>query len=110
MVKIDVEGAEAKVLEGMTYILHGDWPKLLVEVHRPHASAVADMAIPGAVLSLHEKGEDEPFSNASEGWDGKVNGSGQERRGLTYSRNQTGIYHRKSWLRVEIRLKGLRQH
>jgi Methyltransferase FkbM domain len=69
MLKIDVEGAEAKVLEGMTYILHGDRPKLLLEVHRHHASGEAHPAIPGAVLFLHEKGEDEPFSNASEGWE-----------------------------------------
>jgi FkbM family methyltransferase len=38
MVKIDVEGAEAEVPEGMTCILREHRPKLLVEVHRLHAS------------------------------------------------------------------------
>jgi FkbM family methyltransferase len=45
MVKIDVEGAEAEVLEGMTCILHEDRPKLLVEVHRFHASGEGHPAI-----------------------------------------------------------------
>jgi len=54
MVKIDVEVAEAEVLEGMTCILHGDRPKLLVEVRRHHASGEAHPAVPDAVLFLYE--------------------------------------------------------
>ncbi len=45
IVKIDVEGAEGEVLQGMDRILREDRPRLLVEVHRFHAAGDVHPAI-----------------------------------------------------------------
>ena len=44
LVKIYVECAEAEVIDGLTCILHEDWPTLLGKTHHFHASREAHTA------------------------------------------------------------------
>jgi len=58
LIKIDVEGGEAAVLEGMSRTLEHDRPTLLIELHGPEATAEVQQILASTGYTLHamEKG------------------------------------------------------
>jgi FkbM family methyltransferase len=53
LIKIDVEGGEAAVLEGMSSTLTNDRPPVLIELHGPEAAEAALEILASAGYSLH---------------------------------------------------------
>jgi len=53
LIKIDVEGGEAAVLEGLIRTLETDRPTLLIELHGPEATAEVQQILASAGYTLH---------------------------------------------------------
>ncbi|MFV1857877.1 MAG: FkbM family methyltransferase, partial [Anaerolineales bacterium] len=60
LIKIDVEGGEAAVLEGMSGTLKNDRPTLLIELHGPDAAGAAQKILASAGYALHAMREGYP--------------------------------------------------
>ncbi|GMR10047.1 MAG: FkbM family methyltransferase [Anaerolineae bacterium] len=53
LIKIDVEGGEAAVLEGMSGALKNDRPTILIELHGPEAAGAVQEILASAGYALH---------------------------------------------------------
>ncbi|MFQ5923208.1 MAG: FkbM family methyltransferase [Anaerolineales bacterium] len=53
LIKIDVEGGEAAVLEGMSSTLKNDRPTILIELHGPEATSAVQKILASAGYALH---------------------------------------------------------
>ena len=53
LIKIDVEGGEAAVLEGLTATLHSHPPTILIELHGPEATSEVQNILASAGYALH---------------------------------------------------------
>ena len=68
LIKIDVEGGEAAVLEGMSSTLKNDRPTILIELHGPEAAEAAQMLLGSAGYALHAMRAGYPELGEITGW------------------------------------------
>lgn len=68
LIKIDVEGGEAAVLEGLTSTLKNDQPTILIELHGPEATSAVQNILASAGYALHAAGDGYPRLGEISGW------------------------------------------
>jgi FkbM family methyltransferase len=68
LIKIDVEGGEAAVLEGMSSTLKSDRPAILIELHGPEATGAVQKILASAGYALHAMRGGYPELGEITGW------------------------------------------
>ena len=68
LIKIDVEGGEAAVLEGMNSTLKNDRPTILIELHGPEATSGVQKILASAGYALHAMREGYPELGEITSW------------------------------------------
>jgi len=68
LIKIDVEGGEAAVLEGLKSMLKSDRPTILIELHGPEASSEVQNILASAGYALHAARDGYPKLGEINNW------------------------------------------